>query len=221
MKQDKLYQIIMSINYVELLKNNQSNKLCLEAVNHNGSLLLNIQKPTEEMILIALKQNGLLLKYVEHQNKEMCMTAVKENGHALQYVINQIDEICLEAIKKDSQALQYVKDQTNEMCIMAVRQDGMVLQYVVNQTNEICIKAIEQNRYALRYVRQPAFQHHKIFLEAVKQNYYEYKKRHIENEFVAEQNELIVENEYWRNLFIMFAIAFFVHVLLHFALKLY
>lgn len=80
--------------YIKLLKNNQSNELCLEAVEYYGLLLRYIHKPTEEICLAAVQQCGLALKYVVCQNRDICLAAVKQHGHALHYVKNQTVEIC-------------------------------------------------------------------------------------------------------------------------------
>ncbi len=94
------------------------------------SLLQYVKQQTEDICLTAVQEDGRALRYVENKTPEICMTAVKQDGLALEYVENQTPEICLAAVSEDWEALQFVKDQTEEICTAAVRQDPRALQYV-------------------------------------------------------------------------------------------
>ena len=109
------YNLIKSReDYINILKKDpeylkyipdQTEELCLVAVNESGFALRYVKDKTYEICLAAVKKNGYALKYIDDQTEELCLEAVKNNGYSLQFVKNQTDEICLEAILNDEQAL--------------------------------------------------------------------------------------------------------------------
>ena len=125
----------------------------IDILSENCCALQYVKNQTEELCIRAVQQNGDALEYVKIQTNEICEMAVWENGHALEYVINQTDEICEMAVRQTGYALTYVINQTDKICILAVQQNGLALEYVINQTDEICILAVQQNGYALRFVK--------------------------------------------------------------------
>ena len=81
-------------------------------VQKNGYSLQYVKEQTEEMCLLAVQCNGSALQYVKEQTEEMCRLAVQQNGYALQYVKEQTEEMCRLAVQQNGYALQYVKEQT-------------------------------------------------------------------------------------------------------------
>lgn len=132
---------------------NQTEELCILAVQQNGLVLRHVINQTEAICKIAVQQNGKLLYYVKEQTNDICALAVQQNGDALQYVINQTERICAFAVQQDGLALYYVNDQTEIICTLAVRQNGLALKFVKEQTNELCRIAVQQCGNALQYVK--------------------------------------------------------------------
>jgi hypothetical protein len=116
------------------------------------SMLQHIKEQTEEICLAALQKDGLSLKYVKVQTPEMCRVAVQEIGLALLYVREQTPELCLAAVKQRGDALDAVREQTDDICLAAVQQDGMALKFVKKQTEAICLAAMKQNVNAIVFV---------------------------------------------------------------------
>ena len=106
------------------LLNNQTNDICLDAVNQKY-------------------YTTYAMKNIINQTEEICLSAVKQDGMALQFVKIQTNEICSIAVKQNGLALQFVKEQTEEICLHAVRQNGLALRFVQNQTPDILIANIE------------------------------------------------------------------------------
>jgi len=144
---------------------NQTEKICLIAVNRNVHALQYVKNQTNKICLTAVQIVGWVLCYVRKQTNIICLTAVKTYGKALRYVNNQTYEICLKAVKQDGKALRYVKNQTYEICLAAVQQNGYALKYVKNQSDDICLAAIEENGYAFRHIKNQN-QKHKFHLAA-------------------------------------------------------
>lgn len=140
----------------ELLKyvENQTPKMCMEAVGRFGFVLCHVKDQTPELCLTAVKQNGYALKYIKNQTPELCSIAIQNSEHALEYVKEQTPELCLMTIGKDSWTLQHVREQTPEICLAAVKKNGNVLKYVKDQTPEICTAAVTQNSNAFKYIRE-------------------------------------------------------------------
>jgi hypothetical protein len=126
----------------------------LNTVKHNASLLqfLNSQQQTKKVCLEAVKQKPGTLKYVKNQTSEICLEAVKRQGYALRYVRNQTPEICMTAIKNNPVALQFVEKQTNKLCLEAVKSKGYCIRYVINKTYELELTAIKNDPYIIRYI---------------------------------------------------------------------
>ena len=56
------------------------------SVKEDGANLKFIHNQTEEVCIQAVQQSGYYLKYVHNQTKEMCLEAVKRNGMAFPFV---------------------------------------------------------------------------------------------------------------------------------------
>ena len=102
------------------LLNNQTDDICLEAVNqkyYTTQAMKNVINQTEEICLSAVKQDGMALEFVKIQTPEICLFAVKQNGLALQFVKKQTQDICLAAVKQNGLALRFVENRTEEIII--------------------------------------------------------------------------------------------------------
>ena len=53
-----------------------------------------VKEQTEEICLAAIEQSSYALAYVKDQTEEICLIAVKQNSEALQYVdINKFPDV--------------------------------------------------------------------------------------------------------------------------------
>jgi hypothetical protein len=135
---------------------NQTEAMCLVALQRTGFALEFIKNQTEEMCLIAVRKCGHALFFVRKQTDAICLAAVQFCGNALKYVTNQTDEICLAAVQQSGNALVHVRNQTEAICLAAVQQDVCALWHVQNQTEAICRAALDRNaRIAYRYIKIP------------------------------------------------------------------
>jgi hypothetical protein len=89
---------------------NQTEKVCIDAVKEDPYALQFVKKQTPEICLVAVKRDGWALQYVKEQTPEICLAAVKQNGWVLQFVKEQTLEICLEAVKKYRDAVHKIRD---------------------------------------------------------------------------------------------------------------
>ena len=60
---------------------NQTLKICLDTVTHDGDLLEFIHCQTPEICLAAVKQSGDSLQFIHYQTPEICLAAVKREIH--------------------------------------------------------------------------------------------------------------------------------------------
>lgn len=119
----------------------------------NGDMLKYLKEQTEEICLRAVQQNGNALEYVKKQTEEICMEAVKQNGVALRYVEEQTFEICFAAVSQTKNALEYSKFLHPEITLEAVK-NGMgllewskieLLQSLKNMVNKINSQSRKQS----------------------------------------------------------------------------
>jgi hypothetical protein len=153
----------LELEYVK----DQTEAICLVAAQQNGLALEYVNDQTEAICLAAVQEDGLALIYVKDQTEAICLAAVQKDGLALQYVLDQTEAICSEAVKNNGLALKYARDQTEAICWIAVKEDNRALKYVLDQTENICLTAIRENGLALKYIKNKT---EKICLTAVRQN---------------------------------------------------
>jgi hypothetical protein len=105
----------------------------IELVTCNPYALIIVKNQTDEICIAAVQQNGRTLVYVKNQTDEICIAAVQQDAFALLYVKNQTSEICMAAVQQDGSTLQYVRQQTPEICMAAVQQYGWACTYIKSQ----------------------------------------------------------------------------------------
>ncbi len=115
--------------------------------------LKEIEEQTEKICLAAVNRNGNALEHVKDQTEKICLAAVKNYGCSLRYVKHQTTKVCIEAVKQDSFSLQYVKDKTEEICIEAVKRKDESIAYANNKNKSINVcKHMKDIRIALTYL---------------------------------------------------------------------
>ena len=107
----------------------------LKEVKEDGSYLQFIQgdNQTEEICLTAVQQNGYALQCVHNQTDEVCLAAVKQDGYALQFVRNQTEAIVKAAVEQNGWALRYAHNQTEAIVKAALANDPKAMQYVADE----------------------------------------------------------------------------------------
>ena len=93
-------------------------------------LLQYVKQQTEDICLTAVQEDGRALRYVRQQTEDICVAAVRQCPGAITKVQKQTPKICLTAVQQDPWMLQYVEHQTEEICTAAARRDPRALQYV-------------------------------------------------------------------------------------------
>ena len=134
-------------------------------------ILSNLENQTEKICLEAVKYYGLSLKHVKDQTHAICMTAVNNIGQAIAFVENQTEDICIAAVNNCGFAIRFIKQEnlTENIMINAVKQNGFAIMYIHNYTHEICYAAVNQNGLALEHVPEEML-NEDMYLDAVRQN---------------------------------------------------
>ena len=92
---------------------NQYDELCMEAVKQKYyacNAMQAVKNQTDKICLAAVNNDGMALQFVKKQTHEICIAAVCQNGLALQFVKNPTYEIYMAAVNQNGIALQFVKD---------------------------------------------------------------------------------------------------------------
>lgn len=161
-----------SLKYID-----QTNELCMIAVQQDGYSLKYVKNQTEEICTMAIEQYAHSLKYVHNQSDELCTKAIEHNIHALQYVHNQTYEHCIYAVGLDGYTLNYVQPEkrTYELYLLAVQTYGSIIQHIEPNerskyyTDELLISALKQNGMALEFI-DPMKCTNEMYMVALKQN---------------------------------------------------
>lgn len=103
----------------------------LALVREAPMMLSDIDNQTTKICLEAVRLEGYALQFVKHQTPEICLVAVTTCPDALKFVREQTEEICLAAVKQDGLALAHVQDkyQSGEICLVAMEQDFRAYKY--------------------------------------------------------------------------------------------
>jgi hypothetical protein len=148
-------------------------KMYIECLPDNPSLIEYIEEQTEEMCIDVVKQKGMLLSYVKNKTYDICYEAVKNDGDSIIFVPHQYQsyDMCCEAlktftdpqiiksmnyfdedlaiiaVKRNTYSIKYINDQyiTEDLCIIAVKSSGHILELIDNKTYDICLHAIIQD----------------------------------------------------------------------------
>ncbi len=66
-EQEYLEKVKQNGMYLKLITKNQTEKICLEAVKNNGSVLVYVNEQTPQICLEAVKKDGRALEFVKKQ----------------------------------------------------------------------------------------------------------------------------------------------------------
>jgi hypothetical protein len=205
-----------SIRYVD----NQTDKLCLLAVNGDPFSIQYIINPSDEVIRVAIKKNAYVLFsiinrknlsediYMEAirykpeiicntsiQTYPRCLEAVKYNPSCIIYINEEYktNELYIDALSRDGFVLKQIPNKTPELCKLAVSTSGLVLKWVPEQTQELCDIAVRQDIGAFYYVKDE-FKTAELCMYVVKKDGLQLYL--IENQTIELCREAIKQNHY-------------------------
>jgi len=144
----------ISLKYIK----NQTNEMCVKALEKNVCAYLFIKEITPDLLLRIVKNSPDFIYYFTYND---ILTVLKQNGLLLKYVDNTIltDEIYMTAVSNNGLALEYVKIKTKELCYQAVKRNGTALQFVDKELidEDICRLAIEYTPNCFKFVPEKLF----------------------------------------------------------------
>lgn len=107
--------------------------------------ILSKRNQTEDVCIRAVEDNFLNLQRVQHQTPAICEASVRSNPLALQFVKKKTAELCLLAVQKEGKALQFISEPTEEMILVAIKQNAFALEFVKHPTEDHLLTAIRKN----------------------------------------------------------------------------
>jgi hypothetical protein len=164
----------MNICFVE-----QTDELCMLAINKNPSTIRLIKNASEVVCLEAVKKDGYAIKHIKNPSENICMQAVISHPYSCQHIKNPSNNVLLEALKHDFSLVVHMNDifkniytrHSDELIfyqINAVRKNSNVIKYIKNPSEQVCLEAVKQNGLVIQFIDDPS---NEVCLEAVKQNY--------------------------------------------------
>jgi tryptophan 2,3-dioxygenase len=108
-----------------------NNAIIMMKIKENPFNLMYVDEQTDEMCLAAVEQDGRALEYVKNQTYEICLAAVKEDYEVLSIVKNQTPELCMAAVQHDGFAITKMKKKmmTLPIFIAALKQNSRVVEF--------------------------------------------------------------------------------------------
>lgn len=96
----------------------KSTEFTIAAIRRNYSIFEHVRDQTEEICLVAVQERCFNLAYVRKKTPAICLAAVTSDGKALRYVPEDMrtPEICLAAVLQNPHAIVHVKDKTPAIC---------------------------------------------------------------------------------------------------------
>lgn len=113
---------------------------------------ITLNEQTNKMCLDAVNKNGMNIQHVEDQTEDICLAAIEQNDAAFIYVRNQTPRVCLRAVEKNWRNLALVKEQTEEMCMKALKQNVLALVHIKLKTEAVCNEALRLNKDAAFFI---------------------------------------------------------------------
>jgi ankyrin repeat protein len=126
----------------------------LAAVKVDGTCIVYIKNPSEEIQLAAIKQTGKAFREIRGEMSEKVkLAAIKKLAVNISWIDNQTDEMKWIALKKSHSVFRDIKNPTNEMKLYALKKNGLLLKHITDQTDEMKFEAEKQNPKASKFVK--------------------------------------------------------------------
>jgi protein tyrosine phosphatase (PTP) superfamily phosphohydrolase (DUF442 family) len=103
------------------------------------------ENPSEEVQLEAVRKNGYNIKHIHNPSKKIQLEAVRENGDSIMYVLNPSEEVQLEAVKQSGLAIEFIKNPSEQVQLEAVRQNWSAVEFIENPTFKVIELYIKQS----------------------------------------------------------------------------
>ena len=81
----------------------------------DGLALRFVNEQTPKICFEAVRQNGYALEYVENQTIKCCLEAIKQDGTVFSYLEKQMEEYCLSALFQNPHSFNQISEPTKEM----------------------------------------------------------------------------------------------------------
>lgn len=138
---------------------NQTEAICLAAIKHNPLAYMHVTIPiTESMQLQAVSNVKHLssvyehpLQYIQDPSTRVLRRAVKMSSYAIKNIQNPSSDLVALALERHPETIAYI-DQTPEICWDAIKRKPLVIKYVKNPSEDMCFYAVEQQPCLLKYV---------------------------------------------------------------------
>ena len=122
---------------------------------YSTNILSLVKNQTESICIAAVNSYGMALEYVINQTPRICKHAVEQDGLALQFVKNQTYDLCYSAMVENPNSIGMVDKQTEELCLLAIGSKPDAMRDVTNQTALLCEKVISTFQYGILLIREP------------------------------------------------------------------
>ncbi len=128
--------------YALMFVRDQTDKICLAAMESDVTALLYVENQTEEMCQLAIKKDGRMIKYVKNQEEDLCLMALSNNVNAFKHVkkTSRTDRIYLYAIN----ALMNHTGEGEKEVIMQLRRQGTISVEEAGYCQKLLDKSIAQ-----------------------------------------------------------------------------
>lgn len=118
-------------------------------------LILEVENPTEELVLVALRKDVQLFKRLSFKAPLIVHYAIQQHPSFILNVENPTEELWLMAIKKQPDLLCHCFNPSAFLIEEAINQNGLLIKHVENQTPFLKELACAQNPQSLEYIKHP------------------------------------------------------------------
>ncbi len=143
----------------------QTEEICLAAVQQNGHALKDVKKQTEKICLAAVQQDGGALKYAKEQTEKIYLSAVWNNRsasifaspkHVKEQTAKQIEDICVASVRRYGGSSEYLASDLyckSKKEYLSNDFFSPYKQYVQEQTEKLCLATIQNSGNRKCYVK--------------------------------------------------------------------
>lgn len=149
------YQLSVQIdwrNLAKIPKDQQSEGLCIQAVNMDWRALEFVKISNSSLNFRAVGTDGAALQFVpkDKQTEELCLLAIMtgtfEDENPLQYAHIKTFYVCKAAVEKYDDSLRYITAPSPELCMIAVKTFYKAINYIESPSKSL-LKAAVSNSY--------------------------------------------------------------------------
>lgn len=114
----------------------------IEAIKKDGSKIMAVENPNEDLQLLAVRKNGVIanysnISYIRNPTENVKLEVIRQSFNGIQYIKNPNETLQLEAVKQNGEAIQYIKNPSEAVKLEAVKQNGNVIKYILYPSKNI------------------------------------------------------------------------------------